>query len=185
MNQTTNRKDGVATITRQVKSASATPHHAPLGLRTVAVFEFAKGLIVLLAGLGLLSLIGHDVQQKAEQLVRLFHLNPAREYPRIFIDLASKLNDARLWIYCLYALGYAAVRFVEGYGLWHELAWAEWFAVITSGMFLPLELLHLYWHRTLIHLCVPVVNIGIVIYLAALLVANARRKRAKRPASHS
>lgn len=162
-----------------MKSASAPHHHAPIGLRTVAIFELAKGLIVLVAGLGLLSLIGHDVQQAAEQLVRLFHLNPAREYPRIFIDLASKVNDAQLWIYCLYALGYAAVRFVEGYGLWHERAWAEWFAVVTSGIFLPLELLHLYRHRTLIHLCVPLVNIGIVIYLAMLLATNARRKARK------
>lgn len=169
-----NREEGVTVGDKAAGSAST--HHAPIGLRTVAIFEFAKGLIVLVAGLGLLSLIGHDVQQEAEQLVRLFHLNPARDYPRIFIDFASKLDDARLWFYSVAALAYAGVRFVEAYGLWHELAWAEWFAVLTSGMFLPVELAHLVAHRTLISLCVPVVNIGIVIYLARLLVISSRRK---------
>ncbi|HZV33272.1 MAG TPA: DUF2127 domain-containing protein, partial [Verrucomicrobiae bacterium] len=101
MNQTIDRKDGVATITRQVKSESGTHHRAPLGLRTVAIFEFAKGMIVLLAGLGLLSLIHHDAQAVAEDIVRRLHLNPAHQYPRIFIDFAGHLTDARLWFMSL------------------------------------------------------------------------------------
>ncbi|RYG83545.1 DUF2127 domain-containing protein, partial [bacterium] len=34
-------------------------------VRTVAVFEAAKGLLVLLAGFGLLRLLHHDVQAEA------------------------------------------------------------------------------------------------------------------------
>ena len=181
VNQTVNRKDGVVAITRQVKSGSATHHHAPFGLRTVAVFELAKGMVVLLAGLGLLSLIHRDAQAVAEEIVRRLHLNPAYQYPRIFIDFASKLDDARLWFYSLAALAYAAVRFVEAYGLWHELAWAEWFAVLTSGMFVPVEIAHVFSlkHWSVVAICVPLVNIGIVIYLALLLASNARRKARK------
>jgi len=55
------------------------------GLRAVAVFELLKGLLVLLAGAGALSLIHQNVQGVAEQLVRRSHLNPAHHYPRIFI----------------------------------------------------------------------------------------------------
>jgi uncharacterized membrane protein (DUF2068 family) len=176
VNHTIKREHNAAARNRQVKSASATHHHAPLGLRTVAIFELAKGWIVLVAGLGLLSLIHHDAQAVAEEIVRRLHLNPAYQYPRIFIDFAGHLTDARLWFMSIAALVYAAVRFVEAYGLWHELAWAEWFAVLTSGMFLPVELSHLFMHWSLVALCVPLVNIGIVIYLAMLLAANARRK---------
>ena len=120
-----------------MKPASRAHHKAPLGLRTVAVFEFAKGLLVLMAGLGLLSLIHGDAQTVAENIVRLLHLNPARRYPRVFIEAASRLTDTRLWFLALAAAIYAAVRFVETYGLWHERPWAEWFAVLSAGNLSP------------------------------------------------
>ena len=90
------------------------------GLRLVAVFEAAKGLLVLLAGFGLLSMLHRDVQKIAEDLVRLSHLNPASHYPRIFIDAAARATDRHLVLLAGLAFGYALVRLVEGYGLWHE-----------------------------------------------------------------
>lgn len=54
-------------------------------VQIVALFEGAKGALVLLTGLGLLALIHRNVHQVAEQLVRHLHFNPARQYPRIFL----------------------------------------------------------------------------------------------------
>jgi uncharacterized membrane protein (DUF2068 family) len=156
--------------------AVAPKHKAPLGLRTVAMFEAAKGLVVLIAGLGLLSLIHRDAQQIAEQIVRLMGMDPAHEAPSVFIDAASKLTDAKLWFYSAAALMYSTVRFVETYGLWHELPWAEWFAVISASLYLPFELYHLWENRNFISLAVPVINICIVIYLARLLIHSSRTK---------
>jgi hypothetical protein len=53
------------------------------GLRTIAAFEAAKGLLVLAAGVAALRFIRADVQAAAEELVRHFHLNPASRSPRI------------------------------------------------------------------------------------------------------
>ena len=53
------------------------------GVRAVGVFEAAKGVVVLIAGLGLLSLVHRDAQHAAETIVRHLHLNPARHYPRV------------------------------------------------------------------------------------------------------
>jgi uncharacterized membrane protein (DUF2068 family) len=175
VNQTINSK-GRTIATASAKLPTGAGHHAPFGLRTVAIFEFAKGMLVLIAGLGLLSLVHRDAQQVAEEIVRRLHLNPARQYPRIFIDSAGNLNDARLWFLSVAALIYSAVRFVETFGLWHERPWAEWFAVISASLYLPVELYHLYEKPGLLSVLVPLVNIGIVIYLAILLAANARRK---------
>jgi hypothetical protein len=50
-------------------------------IRTVALVEAAKGALVLVAGLGLLSLVHHDAQRLAEVLVTHSHLNPASRYP--------------------------------------------------------------------------------------------------------
>ncbi|HZV34429.1 MAG TPA: DUF2127 domain-containing protein, partial [Verrucomicrobiae bacterium] len=67
------------------------------------------------------------------------------------------------------------------FGLWHERAWAEWFAVISACLYLPVELFHLYENPGFLSLLVPLVNIGIVIYLAVLLAANNRRRANRDP----
>lgn len=107
----------------------------PAGLRAVALVELAKGLLVLLAGCGLLSLLHRDAGQAAEELVRLFHLNPASATPRIFIEAAARLTDARLWTLAAAAAGYALLRLVEAWGLWRGAAWAEWFGALTGAVY--------------------------------------------------
>ena len=56
--------------------------------------------------------------------MRHSHLNPAHHYPRIFIEAASHTNDSRLRSLAVLAFLYAAVRFVEAYGLWRMRVWA-------------------------------------------------------------
>lgn len=131
-------------------------------IRAVAVLEAAKGIMVLLTGLGALSLVHHDIQHVAEQLVNHFHLNPAKHYPRIFLDTAAHLTDARLWWFALFALIYALVRFVESYGLWRGRRWAEWFAAVSGGMYIPLEIYRLSKGITPLTLSVLVINLLVV-----------------------
>ena len=64
-------------------------------------------------------------------------------FPRIFVDAAATVTDARLWALALTAMVYAAVRFAEAYGLWRQRAWAEWFAILTGSLYLPVELYEL------------------------------------------
>jgi len=139
------------------------------GLRVIAIFEAAKGLLVLLAGCGLLSYIHQDLHAAAEHLVRHFHLNPASHYPRIFIDLADQVTNRELWYLALSAALYAAIRFVEAFGLWMQRSWAEWFALLSGGMYVPIEIIEVYRRITWPRVTLLTVNTGIVIYLAFLL----------------
>lgn len=109
-------------------------------IRVVAAFELAKGALILLGGLGALSLIHHDVRRIAEQLIEHLQLNPARHYPRIFLEAATHVTDTRLRLLAMIALAYAMARCVEAYGLWHGRRWAEWVAAISAGIYLPFEL---------------------------------------------
>lgn len=138
------------------------------GLRTVATLEAAKGILVMLAGLGLLSLLHHDAQTLAESVVRHLHLNPAREYPRVFIQAATKLTDARLWLLASGAFAYAVVRGVEAYGLWRARGWAEWFAIVSGAIYLPLEVYELIHHATALKAAILLANAGIVGYVGYL-----------------
>lgn len=144
------------------------------GVRAVAVFEALKGALVLVAGFGLLSLVHHDLQAVAERLVRHAHLNPARHYPRVFVEAASRVSDTRLKYLAALALLYAFVRFVEAYGLWRMRTWAEWFAIISGSIYLPLEAYEVYERATWVRGVVLLVNACIVAYLVYVRLLNRR-----------
>jgi uncharacterized membrane protein (DUF2068 family) len=152
------------------------------GVRVVAVFEALKGALVVGAGLGLLSLVHHDLQATAERLVRHSHLNPARHYPRIFIEAASHMNDSRVRSLAALAFLYAAVRFIEAYGLWQMRVWAEWFAIIAGSLFLPVEVYEMFRRATWMRGIVLLTNLFIVAYLVYVLLSN-RREHALRASS--
>jgi uncharacterized membrane protein (DUF2068 family) len=135
-------------------------------MQTVSLFEALKGVLVLAAGFGLLSLVHGDAQAAAEHLVRHLHLNPSRHYPRIFMEAAAHLDDANLRTLALLAFIYAAVRLVEAYGLWYQKVWAEWFAIISGGIYLPVEAYEIWSHVTWVRVIVFLVNAAIVAYVA-------------------
>lgn len=150
--------------------------HQATGLHIVALFEGAKGTLVLIAGFGLLALLHQDLHRAAEELVRRFHMNPAHHYPKIFIDVATHVTDTRLWVLSASAVLYATVRFVEAYGLWRRQPWAEWFAVLTGGIYIPIEMYELLKGVTWAKVVLLAVNTGIVGYLAYILI-NSRNNR--------
>jgi uncharacterized membrane protein (DUF2068 family) len=144
------------------------------GVRLIAVFEALKGTLVLVAGFGLLSLVHRDLQAIAERLVRHSHLDPARHYPRVFIEAASHTGDSRLRFLAALAFLYAVVRLVEAYGLWHMKVWAEWFAIIAGSVYLPVELYEIFKRVTWMRATVLLINAFIVAYLVHVLLRSKR-----------
>lgn len=131
-------------------------------LRTVALIEAAKGVLVLLVGCGLLSLVHRDIQHIAVQLIHRTHLNPASHYPHIFLDLADGVTDSRLLFLAAGAAGYSLMRLVEAYGLWHARRWAEWFAALTGGFYIPFEVYELYERGTWLPAATLALNVTVV-----------------------
>lgn len=144
------------------------------GLRTVALLEAAKGVLVLLAGFGVLSLVHHDAQRIAGHLIAHAHLNPAAHYPRIFIDAADRLTEPRLLLIAAGAGAYALARLIEAYGLWHARRWAEWFAALSGGIYIPFEIFELFQRATWLSLGALLVNSAIV----AFMLYSVRRPKA-------
>ncbi len=144
-------------------------------VRVVAIFELTKGVAVLLAGFGVLAFLHRDVGAIAIELVGRFHLDPDQRYPSIFIRAASEVTDKRLWLGAGIALAYAIFRIVEGYGLWHERSWAEWLALVSGGMYLPLEVYEVVQSPTWVRLAVLVGNLVVVGLMAFVLWRRRRR----------
>lgn len=139
-------------------------------LRTIALLEAAKGALALLVGFGLLALAHHDVQRTAEHLIAHTHLNPASRYPHIFIDVANKLTDTRLLLIAVGGGIYSLGRFIEAYGLWYGKRWAQWFAAISAGIYVPFELFAVYERVSWLSLVALTLNLVIVIFMLYRLI---------------
>ncbi len=134
-------------------------------LRIIAGFEGLKGALVLAVGFALLGYIHADLESFCEDLVRNLHLNPARGLPRIFIQSAGRVPDDQMQLLIVGAVLYAVVRFIEAFGLWHNRAWAEWFALISCGVYLPIELYELTRGLSPLKLTLLLLNGLVVAYL--------------------
>jgi uncharacterized membrane protein (DUF2068 family) len=146
-----------------------------VGLRIAATLEAAKGLLVLLAGFGLLTYIHKDLHQAAEELVRHLHLNPASHYPLVFLDLSAKIHDAGLWAMATAAFIYAAIRIAEAIGLWLDRRWAEWFGILTGSIYIPVEIFELTKSITWPKVTIISVNVLVVIYLLGHVITHRHR----------
>ena len=140
-------------------------HPSTKGIRAIAVYEAVKGFIGLIAGFGLLSLINRDVVVFAEDLVGFLHLNSEGRVAHRIVETITKLNPSNIKFFFFLSLLYAAVRFVEAYGLWRLRAWAEWFAIISGSIYIPIEIYEIYEKPTFIRVGILLINIGMVLYL--------------------
>jgi len=148
-----------------------------VGLKAAALFEALKGLLVILAGLGLLTFVHRDAQAFAERLVLHLHLNPARHYPRIFIEAAGRLTDARIWFIATGAFAYSALRFAEAYGLWRARPWAEWIGIVSGSVYLPAEVIAMVRRPTILKAILLILNALLVAYLSVIRYRQSRDLR--------
>jgi uncharacterized membrane protein (DUF2068 family) len=147
------------------------------GIRAIALFEAAKGAVVLLAGFGLLGLLHGDAQRMAERLVHFTHLNPASRYPRIFVDAATQVTDTQLWLLAAAAATYSTVRGFEAYGLWRGRAWAEWLALVGGALYVPVEYYREWQHFTWLRLAILAGNLAVVAVMVYALRHRAEQER--------
>jgi uncharacterized membrane protein (DUF2068 family) len=148
----------------------------PIGLRTIALFEAAKGLLALAAACGLLSLRNTDLHAVTDAFLLRHGIDPERHYTRMFIESVARATNHHAGQIALFCFAYALIRLAEGYGLWWGKHWAEWFAVISAGVYLPFEFYHFTLHPRPFTGGVIIFNLALIYYLGTLLA----RQRAQR-----
>jgi uncharacterized membrane protein (DUF2068 family) len=140
-------------------------HRQHLALKSIALFEIFKGAVVILAGFGCLALINRDLQAMGEHLIAFLHLNPEHHYPAMFLQAIENVNNRDLVWMSMAAALYSTLKFIEGYGLWFARVWAEWLAIVTGGLYIPMEFYEIYQHVTWVRLALTSVNVALVLYL--------------------
>lgn len=138
------------------------------GLRTVALIEALKGVLVLAIAFALIALLKHDVdlQDAAMNALDFMHIDPDRRLAGMVIDAAGKVMDWNVIFVGLGAFAYSALRFVEAYGLWRQRVWAEWLAIISGSLYIPMEVFELIRHATPMRWGLLLINLLVVAYIA-------------------
>jgi len=146
-------------------------------LRTVAGFEFFKGVFVVLMGICAIALLHRDTWLIAESLLARLHISTDHRPAQMFLDFADSITDARLWAAARIAFAYAILRFTEAYGLWKERTWAEWVALVSGTLLLPLEVRELFRGVTFVRCALLIGNLAVVFYMLYIIIVNRRERQ--------
>lgn len=135
------------------------------GLHVVALYEAVKGLLGLGAGVALLLFSPQALQDMTVQLMGLLHMNPDHRFPRFLLRGIEVVATQSPVVVVAVVGAYVFIRFAEAYGLWRDRAWAEWLAIVSGALYLPLEFYELFegvsWPKALI----TAANLFLVVYL--------------------
>ncbi|QIK81287.1 DUF2127 domain-containing protein [Lysobacter sp. HDW10] len=131
-------------------------------LRWIAVVELFKGAVACLGGFSLAWAGPAPVKQAIAHLARAFHMDAQNG---MLAQLSSRISANSIHVAVAVTLIYAAMRFIEGYGLWRTREWASWFGAISAGVYLPFEIIALLKHPHVLEASILVLNLAVVAYL--------------------
>lgn len=134
-------------------------------IRAIAVFELVKGLVGFSVGVALLLLLHKDLRDVAENILDFLHIDPTGHFAQMVVEEASKINESNILVFAGLAFVYTLVRLVEAYGLWFLRTWAEWFAIISGAIYLPVEIYEIFQKPTIVRFLILFGNVIIVSYL--------------------
>ncbi len=134
-------------------------------IRAIAIFEMVKGFLGFIVGIILISLLHKDLETVAGNVLEYLHIDPTGHFAQMFVDRASKINESNIVIFVALAFLYTLVRLTEAYGLWRLRPWAEWFAIISGTIYLPIEIYEIFQKPTALRFLIFFFNLALVLYL--------------------
>jgi uncharacterized membrane protein (DUF2068 family) len=135
------------------------------GLMLIAVFKLLKGFVLLAVAIGALHLLHRDVAAEADHWINAFQVDPHNRFILWLLAKLPMVDDRKLKELSVGTFIYSAVFLTEGIGLALHKRWAEYFTIITTSSFLPLEVYEIIRHSTIAKGLALVINIAVVIYL--------------------
>jgi uncharacterized membrane protein (DUF2068 family) len=144
---------------------------APLdpGIRLIALFELLKGVAVLTLAVGMLSLLHRDLADTLTAWIEHLRIDPDNRLIHGFLEKVANLDRRQLEAIDAGSFFYAALRLAEGLGLLMRQRWAAWLTTVGTAAFIPLEVWELRARVSLPRIAVLVLNVAMLLYLAARL----------------
>lgn len=131
----------------------------------IGLFKLAKAVGLLIVGIGLLKLIHRDVAATVAHWVERFRVDPDNRHIHQALSRVLRVTPRQLKEISAGTFIYAGVFLTEGIGLLMRKHWAEYMTIISTSLFIPLELYEIVERFTLIRVLVMAINVAIVWYL--------------------
>ncbi len=136
-------------------------------LTLIVIFKFFKGAMLIAVALGAHHLMNRDVSDFAEHIVDAFRVDPNNRYIEALLVKLQFLTAKQLKELSIGSFFYAAIVLTEGTGLALRKHWAEYFTIMVTASFLPLEIYELARRVSAIKITVLTINVAILAYLIA------------------
>ena len=150
-----------------------------LGYRVIGVMKLAEFLLLVSAGFGMFRLLNKDLGEAVEGFALRLHLDPENRLVHEAITRATGVDRAHLKALEAGTFFYAALKGVEGVGLYLRRRWAGYLTVVATGLLLPLEVYEIFRKPTALRVAVLLVNLAVLAYLVWML----RKDRQVEPAA--
>jgi uncharacterized membrane protein (DUF2068 family) len=143
-------------------------------LRLLALERWIRGALILLLGIAVLQFKSSQVSLRqifdrdlaaAKPLLNQLGWNAADSGLIKAIEDALNARESTLTAVAAFLIFYGVLQLVEGVGLWLLKRWGEYFAVVATSLFLPLEVYELTEKVTALRIGALLLNLAAVIYL--------------------
>ena len=145
------------------------------GLWLIAILKLLKGLSLLAVALGALHLLHRDMEITVKHWVDVFNMDPDGKYIHRIVERLIAVDERQLRAISAGSFFYSALLLTEGIGLLLEKRWAEYFTIIATSSFLPLEVYEIFHHFRWGKVVLLLINIAVVAYLVWVVKKNRNR----------
>jgi uncharacterized membrane protein (DUF2068 family) len=151
----------------RLRSSQSSKSSSLFVLVLIGIFKLFKALLLIAVGIGAIKFLHKNVVTTVMHWTQVLRVDPDNRFVhgvlvRIFRVTPKQLKELSVGTFL-----YAGLFATEGLGLLMRQRWAEYFAIVTTGGLIPLEIFELARHFTVTKLVVGFVNVLIVWYLVA------------------
>jgi uncharacterized membrane protein (DUF2068 family) len=133
----------------------------------IGLFKLAKALLLIVVGVGAIKLLHKDLGGTVMHWIQVLRVDPDNRLIHGILAKIFRVTPKQLKELSVGTFLYSGVFLTEGLGLLLRKHWAEYFTIVSTGLFIPLEIYELARHFTVLKLGVTGINVVIVWYLVA------------------
>ena len=164
-----------ATLPRRTSRKQSSNEPFSFVLFLIGLFKLLKAALLIAVGIGAIKFLHKDLSSTVLHWVQVLRVDPENRYIHGALVKIFRVTPKQLKELSVGTFVYAALFLTEGTGLLLRKHWAEYFTIITTGLFIPLEIYELVRHFTVVKLVVTVINVLIVWYLVARVRSRSKR----------
>ncbi|HTS19135.1 MAG TPA: DUF2127 domain-containing protein [Verrucomicrobiae bacterium] len=148
--------------------------HRDIGFMAIAILKLVKGVLLLLVGVGALSLIHPDTAETFRHWANALQVNVHSRVLQHWLVQAGLVKHRDAALIATVSFFYCSLLLTEGIGLLMERVWAEYMTIVITATFIPVEVYELHRRMTPSRIWLLVINLVVVGYLVMRVMQRGR-----------